>query len=83
VAVYALRVSRRIAKRISKYQARGPRVGRTSYKATLSIEILIPPGTLTGRIRRRPVIWCSSFSSRHRIIAVGAVVPVGASWRFR
>ncbi|MBQ1099127.1 transposase, partial [Streptomyces sp. b94] len=36
-----LRVSPRIVKRaISKYQARGPRIDRTSYKATTSIEIL-------------------------------------------
>jgi hypothetical protein len=38
-----LRVSPRIAKRaISKYQARGPRIDRTSYKATISIDILAP-----------------------------------------
>ncbi|MFB7499534.1 transposase [Streptomyces sp. NPDC056161] len=36
-----LRVSPRIVQRaISKYQARGPRIDRTSYKATTSIEIL-------------------------------------------
>ncbi|MEU6760870.1 IS4 family transposase [Streptomyces sp. NPDC046685] len=36
-----LRVSPRIVKRaISKYQARGPAIDRTSYKATISIEIL-------------------------------------------
>jgi hypothetical protein len=36
-----LRVSPRIVKRaISKYNARGPRINRTSYKATLSIDIL-------------------------------------------
>jgi hypothetical protein len=36
-----LRVSPRIVKRaISKYQARGPRIDRASYKATLSIDIL-------------------------------------------
>jgi hypothetical protein len=41
-----LRVSPRIVKRaISKYQARGPRINRTSYKATTSINILAP--TLT------------------------------------
>jgi len=40
-----LRVSPRIVKRaISKYQARGPRIDRTSYKATTGIEILAPPG---------------------------------------
>jgi len=39
-----LRVSPRIVKRaISKYQARGPNINRTSYKATLSIDILAPP----------------------------------------
>lgn len=39
-----LRVSPRIVKRaISKYQARGPAIDRASYKATLSIDILIPP----------------------------------------
>lgn len=39
-----LRVSPRIVKRaISKYQARGPRIDRTSYKATIGIEILVPP----------------------------------------
>ena len=44
-----LRVSPRIVKRaISKYQARGPRIDRTSYKATISIDILIPPETLTA-----------------------------------
>jgi hypothetical protein len=40
-----LRVSPRFVKRaISKYQARGPRVDRTSYKATTGIEILAPAG---------------------------------------
>ncbi|MEO3892631.1 transposase [Nonomuraea sp. B5E05] len=40
-----LRVSPRIVKRaISKYQARGPRIDRTSYKATTSIAILAPAG---------------------------------------
>lgn len=40
-----LRVSPRIVKRaISKYQARGPRIDRTSYKATTGIEILAPAG---------------------------------------
>lgn len=39
-----LRVSPRIVKRaISKYQAHGPAIDRASYKATLSIDILIPP----------------------------------------
>lgn len=39
-----VRVSPRIVKRaISKYQARGPNVNRTSYKATISIDILAPP----------------------------------------
>ena len=39
-----LRVSPRIVKRaISKYNARGPTINRTSYKATLSIDILTPP----------------------------------------
>jgi hypothetical protein len=43
-----LRVSPRIVKRaISKYQARGPSIDRTSYKATISIDILIPPTNLT------------------------------------
>ncbi len=38
-----LRVSPRIVKRaISKYQARGPNIDRTSYKATLNIHILTP-----------------------------------------
>ena len=41
-----LRVSPRIVKRaISKYQARGPHIDRTSYKATLSIDIHAPPGS--------------------------------------
>src|SRR6266545_4349995 len=36
-----LRVSPRIVKRaISKYQARGPNIDRTSYKATIGIDIL-------------------------------------------
>jgi len=44
-----LRVSPRIVKRaISKYQARGPNIDRTSYKATISIDILVPPKTLTA-----------------------------------
>ena len=44
-----LRVSPRIVKRaISKYQARGPDIDRTSYKATLSINILAPPTVLTA-----------------------------------
>ncbi|MHB6904828.1 IS4 family transposase [Streptomyces sp. DB-54] len=39
------RVSPRIVKRaISKYQARGPRIDRTSYKATTGIEISTPAG---------------------------------------
>ena len=43
-----LRVSPRVVKRaISKYQARGPSIDRTSYKATISIDILIPPTNLT------------------------------------
>lgn len=38
-----LRVCPRIVKRaISKYQARGPAIDRTSYKATVSIDILTP-----------------------------------------
>jgi hypothetical protein len=45
LAARRLRVSPRIVKRaISKYQARGPRIDRTSYKATTSIEILAPAG---------------------------------------
>ena len=51
-----LRVSPRIVKRaISKYRARGPNIDRTSYKATLSIDILTgaprdnQPQTLTAR----------------------------------
>jgi hypothetical protein len=44
-----LRISPRIVKRaISKYQARGPNIDRTSYKATLNIDILAPPQTLTA-----------------------------------
>jgi Insertion element 4 transposase N-terminal/Transposase DDE domain len=43
-----LRASPRIVKRaISKYQARGPNIDRASYKATISIDILAPPETLT------------------------------------
>ncbi|HEY0806682.1 MAG TPA: IS4 family transposase [Pseudonocardiaceae bacterium] len=39
-----VRVCPRIVKRaISKYQARGPNIDRTSYKATVSIDILTPP----------------------------------------
>lgn len=39
-----LRVSPRIVKRaISKYQARGPHIDRTSYKATIGMNILVPP----------------------------------------
>jgi transposase IS4-like protein/DDE family transposase len=42
-----LRVSPRIVKRaISKYQARGPSIDRTSYQATIGIDILAPPATL-------------------------------------
>jgi hypothetical protein len=45
-----LRVSPRVVKRaISKYNARGPNINRTSYKATLSIDILTPPAPLTPR----------------------------------
>jgi hypothetical protein len=44
-----LRISPRIVKRaISKYQARGPSIDRTSYKATISIDILTPSKTLTA-----------------------------------
>ena len=43
-----LRVSPRIVKRaISKYNARGPNINRTSYKATLSIDILDQSTPLT------------------------------------
>jgi hypothetical protein len=43
-----LRISPRIVKRaISKYQARGPSIDRTSRKALLTIEILTEPATLT------------------------------------
>jgi hypothetical protein len=43
-----LRVSPRVVKRaISKYNARGPNINRTSYKATLSIDILASPTRLT------------------------------------
>jgi hypothetical protein len=43
-----VRVSPRIVKRaISKYQARGPTINRTSYKATVRIDILTPPDPLT------------------------------------
>lgn len=39
-----LRISKRAVKRaISKYNARGPNIDRTSYKATISIDILAPP----------------------------------------
>jgi hypothetical protein len=45
-----LRASPRVVKRaISKYQARGPGIDRTSYKATLSIDILAPPQDLTNQ----------------------------------
>ena len=44
-----LRASPRIVKRaISKYQARGPTIDRASYKATIGIDILAPPDTLTA-----------------------------------
>jgi hypothetical protein len=44
-----LRVSPRIVKRaISKYNARGPNINRTSYQATVNIHILSPPCPLTG-----------------------------------
>jgi hypothetical protein len=46
-----LRVSPRIVKRaISNYQARGPDIDRTSYMATLSIDILVPAKALTAAI---------------------------------
>jgi hypothetical protein len=42
-----LRISARAVKRaISKYNGRGKNIDRTSYKATISIDILAPP-TLT------------------------------------
>jgi hypothetical protein len=44
-----LRISARAVKRaISKYNGRGPNIDRTSYKATISIDILAPPETLTA-----------------------------------
>jgi hypothetical protein len=44
-----LRVCPRIVKRaISKYQARGSNIDRTSYKATTNINILAPPKVLTA-----------------------------------
>jgi hypothetical protein len=43
-----LRLCPRIVKRaISKYQARGPNIHRTSYQATVGIDILAPPQNLT------------------------------------
>jgi Insertion element 4 transposase N-terminal/Transposase DDE domain len=43
-----LRVAPRTVKRaISKYNAKGPTINRTSYQATLSIDILCPPTPLT------------------------------------
>jgi hypothetical protein len=43
-----VRVNRRVVKRaISKYNARGPNINRTSYQATIGIDILIPPEPLT------------------------------------
>ena len=46
-----LRVCPRIVKRaISKYQARGPNIDRTSYKATVSIDILAPADVLTATV---------------------------------
>jgi hypothetical protein len=45
-----LRISPRVVKRaISKYNARGPNINRTSYKATMSIDILTMPTRLTAR----------------------------------
>lgn len=44
-----LRVAPRVVKRaISKYQARGPHVDRTTYQATLAIAILTGPDLTTG-----------------------------------
>jgi DDE family transposase len=44
-----LRVSPRIVKRaISKYNARGPNINRTSYKATVSIHVLTQPDLTTA-----------------------------------
>jgi hypothetical protein len=37
-----------VQRAISKYQARGPNIDRASYKATVSIDILAPPRTLTA-----------------------------------
>jgi len=43
-----LRIAPRVVKRaISKYNARGPNINRTSYKATVTIDILTPPAPLT------------------------------------
>jgi hypothetical protein len=47
-----LRVSPRVVKRaISKYNARGPTINRTSSTATLSIDILASPTPLTTSVR--------------------------------
>jgi hypothetical protein len=44
-----VRVSPRIVKRaLSKYNAKGPNINRTSYKATVGIDILTPPGLTTN-----------------------------------
>jgi hypothetical protein len=44
-----LRVAPRVVKRaISKYQARGPHLDRTTYQATLTIDILAGPDLTTG-----------------------------------
>ncbi|WP_262699635.1 MULTISPECIES: hypothetical protein [Streptomyces] len=46
-----LRVCPRIVKRaISKHQARGPNIDRTSYEATVGIDILTPSNTLTATL---------------------------------
>ena len=48
-----LRASPRVVKRaISKYQARGPGTDRTSYKATININIPIPAQALTAAAER-------------------------------
>ncbi|PWU48843.1 IS4 family transposase [Micromonospora globispora] len=45
-----VRTRPRVVKRaISKYQARGPNIDRTSYKATININILLTPTRLTER----------------------------------
>jgi hypothetical protein len=83
LAARRLRVSPRVVKRaISKYNARGPTINRTSYKATLRIAILASPNPIDNQRRTLTTRhWGWSSSWRLAVILLGLLGPVpGWMW---